>query len=184
MGNDPLMCAYHDEEWGRPERDSRRLWEKLILDTFQAGLSWRTVLHKRTALRQAFHSFEPSVISAYTEGDVQRLLSTPGIIRNKAKIQATIHSARAYLAMETANRGSFSRWCWAFVDGQPVVRPADTPLPTKSALSELVAKELKAKGFRFVGPTTVYAWMQAVGMVDDHEEGCFRRGEAGYCCGR
>ena len=168
------MIAYHDEEWGVPERDARALWEKLMLDGFQAGLAWITVLRKRDAFRQAFAGFEPAKVARFGERDVLRLLGNPGIIRSRAKIEATINGARIYCDM--ADRGEdFTTFCWSFTDGK-VRRGDGHTLPARTDLSELVSKELKGRGFKFVGPVIVYAWMQAVGIVNDHAVGCFRRG--------
>jgi DNA-3-methyladenine glycosylase I len=172
-GNDPLMQAYHDEEWGVAERDSRALWEKLVLDGFQAGLAWITVLRKRDAFRAAFAGFDPQIVAGYGEADILRLLENPGIIRSRAKIEAAIGGARIYCDM--AGRGEdFADFCWSFTEGR-VVRGDGVSLPAKTALSETVSKELKSRGFKFVGPVIVYAWMQAVGIVDDHASNCFRR---------
>jgi DNA-3-methyladenine glycosylase I len=172
-GSDPLMQAYHDEEWGVPERDGRALWEKLMLDGFQAGLAWITVLRKRDAFRAGFAGFDPERVAAFGEADVERLLADAGIIRSRAKIEATIGNARAYLEMAAAGE-EFAAFCWDFVDGEPL-RGDGRQVPTKTPLSETVSKELKARGFKFVGPTIVYAWMEAVGMVNDHSRRCFRR---------
>jgi DNA-3-methyladenine glycosylase I len=172
-GSDPLMQAYHDEEWGVPERDGRALWEKLVLDGFQAGLAWITVLRKRETMRAAFAGFDPAAVARFGEEDVARLLADPGIIRSRAKIGAAIDGARIYCDM--ADRGEdFAAFCWSFTGGE-VVRGDGVSVPTSTPLSETVSKELKRRGFRFVGPTIVYAWMQAVGIVDDHSIGCFRR---------
>ncbi len=168
-----LMRAYHDDEWGVPERDSRALWEKLVLDGFQAGLAWVTVLRKREAFRAAFAGFEPAAVAAFGEADVERLLGDAGIIRSRAKIEAAIGGARAYLEMEAAGE-PFSEFCWSFTDGE-VMRGDGVEIPTKTDLSETVSKELKRRGFKFVGPTIVYAWMEAVGIVNDHAVDCFRR---------
>ena len=171
--DDAQMCAYHDHEWGVPERDSRALWEKLMLDGFQAGLSWITVLHKRDAFRAAFEGFDPRRVARYGERDVERLLANPGIIRSRAKIQATIHGAKLWCEME--DRGErFSDFCWRFTDGKALRSTSPHWLAT-TPLSEKISKEMKARGFKFVGPTIVYAWMQAVGIVNDHAPGCFRR---------
>ena len=171
--SDPLMQAYHDSEWGVPERDGRALWEKLVLDGFQAGLAWITVLRKRDAFRAAFQGFDPAAVARFGETDVARLLADPGIIRSRAKIDAAIASARLYCAM--ADRGEdFAAYCWGFTDGQ-VMRGDGVTLPARTALSETFSKDLKRRGFKFVGPTIVYAWMQAVGIVDDHSATCFRR---------
>ena len=172
-GNDPLMQAYHDEEWGVAERDSRALWEKLVLDGFQAGLAWIVILRKREAFRAAFAGFDPQIVAGYGEADILRLLENPGIIRSRAKIEAAIGGARIYCDM--AARGEyFADFCWSFTEGT-VVRGDGVSLPAKTALSETVSKELKRRGFKFVGPVIVYAWMQAVGIVDDHASNCFRR---------
>jgi DNA-3-methyladenine glycosylase I len=172
-GSDPLMVAYHDEEWGAPVKDSRELWEHLMLDGFQAGLSWMTVLRKREALRKAFKGFDPKVVAKFGEKDVERLLKDEGIIRSRAKIEATIGGAKAYLAMEKAGE-DFSTFCWEMVGGKPVVNTTGK-VPAKTELSEKFSKELKKRGFKFVGPVIVYAWMQAVGLVDEHSVDCFRR---------
>ena len=169
---DPLLRRYHDREWGVPERNSRRLWEKLALDGFQAGLSWRTILAKREAFRRAFAGFDPQRVARFTERDVRRLLADPGIVRSEAKIRATIAGARALLAMEAAGT-SFSSFAWSFVDGVPL-RGTRRPR-TQSPLSETISNELRRRGFRFVGPVIVYAWMQAVGLINDHAPDCFRR---------
>ena len=170
--SDPLLGSYHDEEWGRPERDSRALWEKLMLDGFQAGLSWLIVLRKRDAFRKAFKGFEPKAVAKLTEKDVERLLANEGIIRSRAKIVATIRNAKAYLAMEKAGE-DFSAFVWGLA-GNKTILGGDS-VPTKTPLSEMMSKELKKRGFTFVGPVIVYAWMQATGIVDDHSPTCFRR---------
>ena len=169
VGSDPIYEAYHDEEWGVPEYESRALWEKLVLDGFQAGLSWITILKKRDNFRAAFAGFEPDVIAGWGEAEVTRLLADSGIVRHRGKIEATIGNARAYLAIP-----DFSEWCWAYVDGTPVQnRPVSmAEVPTETEVSRRMSKDLKAAGFRFCGPTIVYAWMQAVGMVNDHVVGC------------
>jgi len=171
-GSDPLMQAYHDDEWGRPERDSRALWEKLMLDGFQAGLSWSTILKKRDAFRKAFQGFDPQKVARFTEKDVERLLGDAGIVRSRAKIESTIGGARVYLAMHEAGE-DFSQWVWRFTGGKPL-RNETGKVPAKTPLSEQISKELKQRGFKFVGPTIVYAWLQAVGVVDDHTPDCFR----------
>ncbi|GAB7129172.1 DNA-3-methyladenine glycosylase I [Silvimonas sp. JCM 19000] len=170
--NDPLMQRYHDEEWGVPERDSRALWEKLILDGFQAGLSWRTILYKREAFRRAFAGFDPATVAAFTQADVARLLQDAGIIRSRQKIEAAIGNARAWLAMQAAGE-DFGVWCWDFVQGQPLQNSG--PVPAQTELSVTISKALKKRGFKFVGPVVVYAWMQAVGMVNDHAADCICR---------
>jgi DNA-3-methyladenine glycosylase I len=172
-GADPLMQAYHDEEWGVPEHDPRALWEKLVLDGFQAGLAWITVLRKRDTMRAAFAGFDPARVARFGEADVARLLADPGIIRSRAKIDAAIVGARVYLDM--ADRGEdFARYAWSFTGGQPL-RGDGLALPARTDLSETVSKDLKRRGFKFVGPTIVYAWMQATGIVNDHGRACFRR---------
>jgi len=179
-----LMEAYHDEEWGVPERDDRALFEKLLLDGAQAGLSWRTILERRDGYRRAFEGFDPERIARYGDDDVARLLADPGIIRNRQKVRSFIGNARAYLdLMETT--GSFADYLWSFVDGRPQIHHfrSDDEIPATSPVSERLSKDLKRRGFSFVGPTIVYAFMQAVGMVNDHVVDCFRHaplsGEAG-----
>jgi DNA-3-methyladenine glycosylase I len=169
------MQAYHDQEWGVPEYDSRALWEKLMLDGFQAGLSWSIILRKREAFRKAFKQFDPEKVARFGARDVQRLLRDPGIVRSRAKIRATIAGARAYLAMREAGE-DFSAFVWGLAGGKPIRNTG--PVPTQSALSERLSIELKKRGFSFVGPVIVYAWMQAVGIVDDHSTSCFRRQRA------
>jgi DNA-3-methyladenine glycosylase I len=171
--SDPLLQEYHDEEWGVPERDSRALWEKLMLDGFQAGLSWLIILRKRDAFRKAFHHFDPKKVARMGKADVSRLLKNPGIVRSRAKIEATIGGARAYLEMQAAGE-DFSKWVWEFVGGKPV-RNASGDVPAKTPLSEEISAALKKRGFKFVGPVIVYAWMQATGIVNDHAANCFRR---------
>jgi len=169
--HDPLLRAYHDAEWGVPERDSRALWEKLMLDGFQAGLSWLTILRKREAFRNAFQGFEPTVVARFDEDDIARLLRDPGIVRSRAKIVATIGNARAYLAMAEAGE-DFSAFVWGMAGGTPI-RYAGGDIPAKTPLSEAISAALKRRGFKFVGPVIVYAWMQATGIVDDHTADCF-----------
>lgn len=171
--SDPLLRSYHDEEWGVPEYDSRALWEKLMLDGFQAGLSWLTVLRKRDAFREAFHGFDPEVVARMKEAEVKGLLNNPGIIRSRAKIEATIGGARAYLKMHEDDE-DFSKFIWHLAGGKPIVNKTGR-VPTKTALSEEISMALKKRGFKFVGPVIVYAWMQATGIVDDHALTCFRR---------
>ena len=175
MNGDPFYEAYHDHEWGVPERDSRALWEKLVLDGFQAGLAWITILRKREAFRAAFGGFDPEVVARYGDADRARLMADAGIIRSNAKIDAAISGAKIYLDMR--ERGEdFADFCWGFVDGKAVQNrwTGDGDVPAKTPLAEEVAKALKAKGFKFVGPVIVYAWMQAVGMVNDHLVTCYR----------
>ena len=172
---EPIYVAYHDEEWGVPEYDSRALWEKLVLDGFQAGLSWITILKKRDAFRRAFHDFDPEVVARYGEGDVSRLLADAGIVRSRAKIDAAINGARIWLDMR--DRGEdFSAYLWGFTGGAPIQNRFATSaeVPASTPMSEEMSKALKAKGFNFVGPVIVYAFMQAVGMVNDHLTCCFR----------
>lgn len=168
-GPDPIYLAYHDTEWGVPERDSRALWEKLILDGFQAGLSWITILKKRDNFRAAFEGFDPEVIASWGEPEVRRLLQDPGIIRHRGKIEAAITNARAYLQIE-----DFSAYCWGWVDGKPLQNAFETmaDVPPATALSTAFSKDLKKRGFKFCGPTIVYAWMEACGLVNDHLTGC------------
>ncbi len=168
---DPLLQAYHDEEWGVPQYDSRALWEMLMLEGFQAGLAWITVLRKRQTLRRAFKNFDPKRVARFNETDIARLLGNPGIIRSRAKIEATIQGARIYLDMQTAGE-DFSQWVWAMAGGKPIQNTGQ--LTTQSPISEEISKALKKRGFKFVGPVIVYAWMQAVGMVNDHLVTCFR----------
>ena len=170
---DPLLRDYHDEEWGVPQRDSRMLWEMLMLEGFQAGLAWITVLRKREAFRKAFAGFDPKKVARFGENEVERLVADPGIIRARAKIEATIRGARIYGEMEERGE-SFSDFCWSFTDGK-VVKGDGRSWIASSPLSERISKELKRRGFKFVGPTIVYAWMQAVGIVNDHWIDCFRR---------
>jgi DNA-3-methyladenine glycosylase I len=171
------MQAYHDAEWGRPERDGRALWEKLMLDGFQAGLSWITILRKRDAFREAFAGFDPATVARFTEADVTRLLGNAGIVRSRAKIEATIGGAKAYLAMQAAGE-DFAEFCWNWVGGKPI-RNTTGVVPTQTELSVQISKALKKRGFKFVGPVIVYAWMQATGLVDDHAPDCFRHRKSG-----
>jgi len=170
---DPLMQRYHDEEWGVPDFDSRSLWETLMLEGFQAGLSWITVLRKRDAFRKAFRKFDPKAVARLGEKDIAKMLENPEIIRSRAKIEATINGARVYLDMQAA--GEFSDFAWQFVEGKPIQNSG--PVQSSTPLSITISKELKRRGFKFVGPTIVYAWMQAVGLINDHAENCFRRHE-------
>ena len=175
MAGDPLYEGYHDTEWGVPEYDSRALWEKLVLDGFQAGLAWITILRKREAFRAAFDNFDPETVARYGAADRARLMADAGIVRSNAKIDAAIASAQIYLDMR--DRGEdFSEFCWGFVGGKPIQNAwtGFGEVPAKTPLAEEVAKALKARGFKFVGPVIVYAWMQAVGMVNDHFVDCHR----------
>jgi len=173
---DPLLRDYHDTEWGVQVRDSQALWGKLVLDGFQAGLSWLTVLRKRQAFRQAFHGFDPQRVARFGLADVDRLMADPGIIRSRAKIDAAIGNARAFLAMQEAGE-DFSALVWGLAGDEPIVNSwkSMSELPAQTPVSQEISKALKARGFKFVGPVIVYAWMQAVGMVNDHIVGCFRR---------
>ncbi|GAA0301459.1 DNA-3-methyladenine glycosylase I [Sphingomonas oligophenolica] len=171
--NDPLMRAYHDAEWGVPERDSRALWEKLMLDGFQAGLAWITILRKRDAFRETFKGFDPEIVARFDEADIERLLADARIIRSRSKIAATIGNARAYLAMREAGE-DFSAFVWGVAGGEPILGDG-MQVPVKSALSEEMSAALKKRGFKFVGPVIVYAWLQATGVVNDHAGDCFRR---------
>ena len=172
-GKDPQMVAYHDEEWGVPEYDGRVLWEKLMLDGFQAGLSWSIILRKRDAFRKAFRNFDPKKVARFDETDVSRLLEDPGIIRSRAKIEATIAGARIYLEMQEAGE-DFSKYVWTMAGGKPI-RNTSGIVPAQTELSEKLSAAFKKRGFKFVGPVIVYAWMQATGIVNDHSKTCFRR---------
>jgi len=174
-GSDPLYVAYHDEEWGVPEYDARALWEKLVLDGFQAGLAWITILRKREGMRDAFDGFDPETVAAYGEADIERLLGDARIIRSRAKINAAIKGARIWLEMRDHGE-DFSAWLWSFVGGAPIQNrwPDSGARPVATPESEAMAKALKKRGFTFCGPVIVYAFMQAVGMVNDHGVECFR----------
>jgi DNA-3-methyladenine glycosylase I len=175
MAGVDIYEAYHDTEWGVPERDSRALWEKLVLDGFQAGLSWITILKKREAFRAAFDAFDPDKVARYGEADRARLMADPGIVRSNAKIDAAISGARIYLDMR--ERGEdLSRMLWAFTDGKPLQNAFERQeqVPAETPLAVDMAKALKSKGFKFCGPVIVYAFMQAVGITNDHLTGCFR----------
>jgi len=174
-GTDPLYVAYHDTEWGVPEYDARALWEKLVLDGFQAGLAWITILKKREAFRAAFDGFDPDRVAAYGAADRARLMADTGIVRSGAKIEATIRGAKIFVEMR--DRGEdFSGWLWSFVDGKPI-QNLSIDRPTQTPESVAMAKALKARGFGFCGPVIVYAFMQATGMVNDHDVDCFRHAE-------
>jgi len=172
---DPLYLAYHDEEWGVPSRDERHLFEMLVLEGAQAGLSWATILRKRAGYRAAFGGFAPEVVARFDGADVARLLADPGIVRNRAKIEAAVANARATLALRAAE-GSLAGYLWAFVDGRPIQGRWESvaEIPAETTLSLEMSRALKARGFRFVGPTVTYAFLQAVGLVNDHVLGCFR----------
>ena len=173
-GADPLYVAYHDEEWGAPEYDDRALFEKLVLDAFQAGLSWITILRKRPAFRAAFDGFEPERIARWDAAKREALMLDPGIVRNRAKIEATVALARIYL--DLAEKGGFAKHLWSFVGGKPIQpeRKSLAEIPAESEESRAMAKDLRARGGNFVGPTIVYAFMQATGMVNDHLVDCCR----------
>lgn len=178
MAGNPLYEAYHDTEWGVPEYDARALWEKLVLDGFQAGLAWITILRKREGFRAAFDDFDPEKIARYGDADRARLMADPGIVRSNAKIDAAIGSARLYLQMR--ERGEdFADYCWSFVGGKPIQnawdRHGDVPTQTPEAVA--MSKDLKQRGFKFVGPVIVYAWMEATGLVNDHLTCCHRHAE-------
>jgi len=175
--SDPLLRSYHDEEWGVPQYDSRMLWEMLTLEGFQAGLSWLIILRKREGFRKAFRSFDPKAVARFKEKDIERLMVDAGIIRARAKIDATIAGAQIYLEMEKAGE-SFADFVWDMAGGKPILSVNDT-IPAKTPLSEEISKTLKKRGFKFVGPVIVYAWMQAIGMVNDHTHDCFRRRAVG-----
>ena len=179
-GQDPLMIDYHDREWGVPVHDDRRLFEFLILEAAQAGLSWRTILNKRENYRRAFGGFDPEAMARYGPEDVARLLADPGIVRNRLKIEAAISSARSFLQVQE-EFGSFDSWIWQFVGGRPIDHRIGAPgkTPTRTDESDAMSRDLKRRGFKFVGTTICYAFMQAVGMVNDHELGCFRHDEVG-----
>jgi len=173
--SDPLYIRYHDEEWGFPERDSRALFEKLVLDGFQAGLSWLIILRKREAFRHAFEGFDPVKIARWRKPRVEKLMQDPGIVRNRAKIEGTIANARGYLQIE--EKEGFSPFLWQFVGGKTKRNSwrALREIPAETPESQAMSKALRERGFTFVGPTICYAFMQAVGMVDDHLVSCFRR---------
>ena len=176
-GTDPLYVAYHDEEWGVPERDPRALWEKLVLDGFQAGLSWITILRKREAFREVFEGFDPERVAGWGEVEITRALANPGIVRHRGKIAAAVTGARAFLALEES-RG-FAPLLWRFVDDRPRQNRPESPaaVPTQTPESEALSKALRSHGFRFCGPVITYAFMQATGMVNDHLAGCPRQAE-------
>ena len=184
-GTDPFYVAYHDTEWGVPEFDDRALFEKLILDGFQAGLSWITILRKRDNFRRAFDGFAPEKIARYTPKKVERLMQDAGIVRNRMKIEGTVLSARAYLDIMEKGPG-FSRLLWDFMDGKPKVNRfrSTSQVPAETELSRKISKELAGRGFKFVGPTIVYAFMQATGMVNDHVVTCHRHATLAKLAGR
>ncbi len=174
-GDDPLYVAYHDREWGVPLYDDQQLFEFLTLEAFQAGLSWLTILRKRVAFRAAFAQFDPQRVARFNKRSVQRLLGDAGIVRNRAKIEAAVANARTFLELQQEH-GSFARYIWAFTDGRPIVNRWRSlkQIPPQTPLAATISAELKARGFRFVGPTVIYAHMQATGMVNDHLVSCFR----------
>jgi DNA-3-methyladenine glycosylase I len=172
-GTDPLNLEHHDLEWGVPSRDRRHLFELLTLEGAQAGLSWTTILRKRDGYREAFVGFEPERVAAFGPDDVDRLMLDPGIIRNRSKIEATIDNARAVIALEKTGI-DFVEHLWSFVGGWPIQRTGDADAPAESAESKAMSKDLKARGFRFVGPTILYAFMQSAGLVNDHQPDCYR----------
>lgn len=171
-GTDPLYCAYHDTEWGVPERDGRALWEKLVLDGFQAGLSWITILRKRAAFREAFAGFDPAIVAGWGEPEVVRCLADPGIVRHRGKIESAVGNARAFLRIEA--REGFAPFLWSRAGGAPQVNrwAQSSQVPVTTLVAERMARDLRAEGFRFCGPTIVYAFMQATGMVNDHLVSC------------
>ena len=179
-GQDPLMLAYHDEEWGAPVHDDRTLFEFLTLEGAQAGLSWSTILKKREAYRAAFAGFDPARVARFNARRRAALMKDPGIVRNRLKIDSTVTNAKAFLAVRE-EFGSFDRYVWGFVDGAPIRnrRTGLRDIPARTEISDALSKDLKKRGFRFVGSTIVYAFMQAVGMVNDHVVGCYRRREVG-----
>jgi len=181
---DPLYVAYHDEEWGVPEFDDRALFEKLLLDGFQAGLSWITILRKRDNFRRAFDAFEPAKIARYTPKKIERLMQDEGIVRNRLKIEGAVLSARAYL--DIMEKEGFSSFLWDFLDGKPKTNryKSTKQVPAETALSRQISKELSRRGFKFCGPTIVYAFMQAVGMVNDHLVACHRHAVIGKLASR
>jgi len=176
--SDLLMQRYHDEEWGVPLHDDRKLFEFMVLDAFQAGLSWKTILNKRENFRKAFNDFDPVSIAGFDENKYESLLADPGIIRNRAKIRATITNAQAFLTIQK-EFGSFDTYIWSFVKHQPIINSWQSlsELPAKTEISDLMSKDLTKRGFKFVGSTICYAFMQAAGMVNDHVVGCFRHKE-------
>jgi DNA-3-methyladenine glycosylase I len=174
-GNNPLYIAYHDETWGVPTHDDRVLFELLVLEGAQAGLSWITVLRKRESYREAYRGFDPEIVANFDESDIERLMNNPGIIRNRAKIMSSIKNARSFLEVQ-AEFGSFDRYQWAFVDNTPILNrfEHDTDVPATTPLAAEISADLKKRGFGFVGPTIIYAHMQSAGLVNDHLTSCFR----------
>jgi DNA-3-methyladenine glycosylase I len=174
-GDDPLSVAYHDHEWGVPLHDDRRLFEMVVLEGAQAGLSWRTILHRREGYRRAFDGFDPEKVARYRPARIEKLLADPGIIRNRAKVESAVTNARAFLAVRE-EAGSFDRYLWELAGGEPRINRfrALAEIPPQTPVSVAMSRDLKRRGFRFVGPTICYALMQSVGMVNDHLTGCFR----------
>lgn len=177
-GTDPLYVTYHDHEWGVPEHDDRKLFEMLILEGAQAGLSWITILRRRDGYRRAFDDFDPAIVATYDEAKVDQLLQDTGIIRNRAKVRSAVNNARRFLEVQN-EFGSFDAYIWRFVDGKPIINSWESmgQIPAKTPLSDQISKDLVGRGFNFVGSTIVYAHMQATGMVNDHVRSCFRRAE-------
>jgi DNA-3-methyladenine glycosylase I len=175
-GSDELMLAHHDEEWGVPSHDDVHLFEMLTLEGAQAGLSWSTILRKREGYRRAFAGFDPAVVARFGPKDVERLLADPGIVRNRLKVESTVNNAARVVEVQEEH-GSLDAYLWGFVDGKPIVNHWRklSELPAETDLSKAISKDLKRRGFRFIGPTVIYAFMQSVGMVDDHTVDCFKR---------
>jgi len=174
-GSDPLYVAYHDTEWGIPVHDDRTLFEFLVLESAQAGLSWITILRKREAYREAYDRFDPAVVATYDEEKIEALLSNPGIVRNKLKIRSSVNNASRFLEIQR-EYGSFDAYLWKWVDGRPLTGKWETmeEIPAKTELSDSIGKDLKTRGFKFIGSTIIYAYLQAVGVVNDHQTSCFR----------
>jgi DNA-3-methyladenine glycosylase I len=174
-GDEPIMVSYHDDEWGVPKHNDNRLFEDLILDGAQAGLSWMTILRKRENYRLAFDNFDPAKVAAYDEAKIKELLGNPGIVRNRQKVNSAVKNARAFMKVQE-EFGTFDAYIWGFADGKPIQNQwkSMSELPAKSDLSEMMSKDLKNRGFNFVGPTIIYAFLQAVGLINDHVVGCFR----------
>lgn len=177
-GDDLLYQHYHDHEWGVPLHDDQQLFEFLILEGFQAGLSWITILRKREAFRAAFAGFDPHKVAAFDQQDIERLMQDTGIVRNRLKINAAINNARCFLTIQT-EVGSFDQWIWRYVDHQPIINhwQAHADIPVHTPLAETISRDLKKRGFTFVGPTVIYSHMQATGMINDHVTGCFRHAQ-------
>ena len=175
--NNPLYVAYHDEEWGQPLHDDRSLFELLCLETYQSGLSWETVLNKRQGFREVFHGYQIQAVAEMTDGELEALLENPAIIRNRAKIFATRANAQAFLQVQEAY-GSFDTYLWSFVNGQTIINdvPDYHQAPSKTSLSEKISKDLKKRGFKFTGPVAVLSFLQAAGLIDDHENNCEWKG--------